>query len=322
MRRTAWIAWALVIVAILKTPVSGTEATQDPETAMKDPDFLIQGEYKKDGAGIQVAAMGGGKFFCSSLKGGLPADGWDGKTVTTTLGDAAAVKALVEGYTRVERTSPTAGAKPPAGATVLFDGTNTDAWTKGAMTPDKLLIEGASTKAKFKNFKLHVEFRLPYKPKAQLGSQDRGNSGIYIFNRYEVQVLDTFGLHYFPNTHSEEEWTAAFTKDLGFKPGSNRTQFAAAMYHFKTPDVNAAYPPLSWQTYDIDFTAPKFEGDKKVKNARITVFHNGVKVHDDVELLKGTGAGGSKPEVPEDVIYLQAHGNPNRFRNIWIVPRD
>ena len=83
-----------------------------------------------------------------------------------------------------------------------------------------------------------------------------------------------------------------------------------------------SYPPLAWQTYEITFTAPKFEGKNKTANARITVRHNGVTIHDDVELPKGTGAGGGRREVPRECIYLQGHGNPVRFRNIWYVPRD
>ena len=82
------------------------------------------------------------------------------------------------------------------------------------------------------------------------------------------------------------------------------------------------YPPLAWQTYDIEFTAPEFDEGKKVANARFTVLHNGVKIHDNVELLKGTGAGGGRKEVPREGIYIQGHGNPVRFRNIWIVPKD
>jgi len=80
------------------------------------------------------------------------------------------------------------------------------------------------------------------------------------------------------------------------------------------------FPPLTWQSYDIVFTAPRFEDGKKVKNARITNRHNGVLIHDDVELPKGTGAGGGRPEKPEAQIFIQGHGNPVRYRNIWLKP--
>jgi len=81
------------------------------------------------------------------------------------------------------------------------------------------------------------------------------------------------------------------------------------------------FPPLAWQTYDIHFTAPRFEGKEKVKNARITTIHNGVKIHDDIELPKGTGAGGRRPEKPKSQIHLQGHGNPVSYRNIWILSK-
>lgn len=185
-----------------------------------------------------------------------------------------------------------------------------------------MLCEGTRTKRSFKDFTLHIEFRLPYKPNDALGGQGRGNSGVYIFDRYEVQVLDSFGLHYFENTHTQESWKKAFQTDIGAAPASDRTQWCGAMYHEKTPLLNMAYPPLAWQTYEITFTAPKFEEGKKTANARVTVVQNGVKVQDDYELKRGTGAGGNKPEVPEGIILLQGHGNPVRYRNIWIVPKN
>ena len=110
-----------------------------------------------------------------------------------------------------------------------------------------------------------------------------------------------------------------FTKELGFKPGSDRTQWCACFYKVKTPDVNASTPPLTWQTFDITFTAPGFKGGKKVSKARFTTVHNGIKVHDGVELIKGTGNGGKKKEVAREALYLQGHGNPVRFRNVWVV---
>ncbi|HYG78082.1 MAG TPA: DUF1080 domain-containing protein [Planctomycetota bacterium] len=291
----------------------------NPDTAAADPDFLIQGEYDKPGEGLQIATLSPGKFLLSKLSGGLPGQGWDEKTVAVSTATSADVKTVIEGYKRVQRQSPTLGEKAPAGAVVLFDGNANEQW-EGAKLESGLLCEGTRTKQKFQSFKLHIEFRLPYKPDAPLGGQGRGNSGVYIFDRYEVQVLDSFGIHYFPNTH-KANWKEAFQRDLGAAASSDRTQWCGSLYHFKTPDLNMAYPPLAWQTYDIDFTAPKFEGEKKVANARITVVHNGVKIQDNVELAKGTGAGGTKPELSEGPIYLQGHGNPVRFRNIWIVPQ-
>jgi hypothetical protein len=325
--RTGWwvlLIWAAFTAGVASLTAAVGEASKvwtEPEAARTgDPDFALQGEYTKADEGLQVAAMGGGTFLVARLKGGLPGAGWDSKTVNTTVMDANAVKKLIGGgWTQTERKSPTLGAKPPDGAIVLFDGNNTDAWEKGRVTADKLLQEGTQTKRKFKNFTLHLEFMLPYKPATPLSNQDRGNSGVYIFNRYEVQLLESFGLHYFANTHEERAWAAAFEKEVGFKPASNRTQYCGSMYLFKTPALNAATPPLTWQTYDITFVAPKFEDGKKTINARISVVWNGIKVHDSLDLPKGTGAGGGKPEIPEDVICLQEHHNPIRFRNIWLV---
>jgi len=286
-------------------------ATTDPAEAAKMIDYQLQGEYRLDCCGVQVIALGDGQFEAVLYEGGLPGDKWqrgDEKSsakgalkdgvVTFTGGFTGQIKngqLTIEGkgaFDKVTRKSPTLGAKPPANAVVLFDGKLDK--VKGKLDGD-LLCEGAQTVDKYGSFKLHVEFRLPFKPQGR--GQDRGNSGFYIHNRYEVQVLDSFGLD------------GAFNE-------------CGALYRFKTPDVNMAFPPLTWQTYDIDFTAARFDADgKKTANARITLKHNGVVVQDNVELPKGTGNGGRRAEVPEEAIYIQNHGNPVRFRNMWIVPK-
>jgi hypothetical protein len=186
------------------------------------------------------------------------------------------------------------GDKPPTGAIVLFDGSNTDEFVDGKMTDDGLLIAGATSKRTFQDCQLHVEFQLPFMPEAR--GQARANSGCYLQGRYEVQMLDSFGLEGLDNE-------------------------CGGIYRIKSPSVNMCYPPLTWQTYDIDFTAAKYEGDKKVKNASITVRHNGIEIHKDVELPNATTAA-PVPEGPEPgPIYLQDHGNPVRYRNIWIVEK-
>ena len=177
---------------------------------------------------------------------------------------------------------------------VLFDGKSAGEFIGGKMTDDGLLIAGATSNRKFQNCQLHVEFLLPFMPQAR--GQGRGNSGCYLQGRYEVQMLDSFGL-------------AGEDNECG------------GIYSIKRPDVNMCYPPLAWQTYDIDYTAAKYDGGKKVGNAKITVRHNGVVIHKDVELPKSTTAA-PVPEGPEPgPIYLQDHGNPVRYRNIWVVEK-
>ncbi len=291
----------------------------DPAEA--GPDYAAQGEYAgelggKEKIGVQVIALGDGNFSAVFHAGGLPGNGWNGKPRVAIPGkregdkvaftgpgySAAIANGVLSGKTdsaqfelkKVERVSPAEGAKPPAGAIVLFDGTNADAFVEGKVDGRHLLQWGTKTKQKFQNFSLHIEFLLPFKPFGV--GQDRGNSGVYIQDRYEIQVLDTFG-------HSEE------------------FNGCAAAYRQTAPKVNMCYPPLRWQTYDIDFTAPKWDADgKKTANAHVTVHHNGVVVQDNTELPTKTGAG--QKEGPEaGPIQLQGHNNPVFFRNIWILEK-
>lgn len=282
----------------------------DPGKAKVHPDFGIQGEYLAGSGGeksaLQVAALDEGSFHVLTYRGGLPGDGWDGSEIKAELLDRESVSSRIEGRKRIERKSPTLGKEAPEGARVIFAGKKTDE-IKGEIDKE-FLWAGSQTTRPARDFHLHLEFRLPYKPGRELSSQDRGNSGVYLFNNYEIQVIDTFGLD--------------FDMENNKVPAkSQNTQWCASFYKFKTPDVPMAFPPLQWQTYDIDFTAPRFENGEKVKNARITVRHNGVVVHDDVELPKGTGAGGSRPEKEEGLIYFQGHGNPVAFRNVWLLEK-
>jgi hypothetical protein len=153
------------------------------------------------------------------------------------------------------------------------------------------------TKRDFTDFKMHIEFRTPQMPPNVRG-QGRGNSGVYIQRRYEVQILDSYGL---PRKNNE----------------------CGSIYKTRAPDKNVCKKPGEWQSYDITFRAARFDGEgkntKKVKNARITVWHNGDLIHNDVEIPNKTGAG--RVEGPEPgPILLQDHGNEVEFRNIRIVP--
>ena len=295
----------------------------DPKDA--GPDYAVQGEYvgesSRDGGrklGAQVIADGNGTFTAVFLSGGLPGEGFDGKTRIAVQGkrdgDIVLFKASDEqSYSggikggvllartgagesltlkKVERESPDAGEKPPAGATVLFDGTNVDAWQNGKMDMRHLLEAGTKTKQKYQDFKLHVEWLLPFKPEAR--DQERGNSGIYMQDRYEVQVLDTFG-------HPPE------------------FNGCGSLYRQHAPGVNMCYPPLRWQTYDIDFHAAQFDpSGKKIHNAVVTVRQNGVIVQDKYQITAKTGAGAKEGPEPGS-IQLQGHNNPVFFRNVWVV---
>ena len=204
---------------------------------------------------------------------------------------------------KVVRKSPKEGLKPPAGAVVLLpykEGTKPDlsAWTnqdwkaleEGTMQVNK----GATrTKESFGDIKqLHLEFWLPLEPLNR--GQGRCNSGLFLNDTYEVQILDSFGL-------------IETSGDCG------------GLYNVRRPDVNASLPPLTWQTYDIEFRAPRLNDDGSVKEApRITVYLNGVKIHDKVEIPHPTANPKAKVKATGP-LQLQDHGHPIQFRNIWLV---
>ena len=321
-KQHAWaVAACCVLGAAVQVLAAGGDAVTDPAKA--GPDFAIQGEYLGEIGGEkwggQVIALGDGKFRGIGYKGGLPGEGWnrgderkssegqwEGDAVVIkgddhdakikdgviTIADSAGTK-LGE-LKKVDRKSPTLGAKPPAGAIVLFDGTSADQFNNGKLIEGNLLgATNCESKQKLGDHKLHIEFRTPYMAKAR--GQDRGNSGVYIQSRYECQVLDSFGLE-----------------------GENNE--CGGIYSQVKPAVNMCYPPLSWQTYDIEFKAAKYDADgKKTQNARVTIKHNGVAIYSDLELKAGTP--GRHPEGPgPDALFLQDHGNPVAFRNIWIHP--
>jgi len=318
---------ALILALVVSAaPAAEKKAFTDPDEA--GPDFQVQGEYvgeslyqgKVGKYGAQVIALGEGKFHCVGYGGGLPGAGWDGSEkehADAEMVDGVArfsikkdhvvltikhgVMTVLKNGTdkigelkKVHRESPTLGAKAPSGAVVLFDGKSADQFDGGRMTEDGLLMEGDTSKPRFQSFTIHLEFRTPFMPKAR--GQGRGNSGFYAQGRYEVQILDSFGLE-----------------------GKNNE--CGGIYSVKDPDVNMCLPPLSWQTYDVEFTAAEFKGGQKVKNARMTVRHNGVLVHEDVEVPHSTTAAPLKEGPEPGPVYLQNHGCPVRFRNIWVVEK-
>lgn len=303
----------------------------DPAEAAKVLDYQIQGEYvgdfiedgEKTKIGLQIIALGSGKFRAVSFTGGLPGAGWkrgdkteavegalndrgqvvfkledDEGTAIATIKDGKLIAAegdkLIAKLEKVNRQSETIGMKPPKGANVLFDGTAKSAenWTRGQIVLGNLLRHDVESKAKYQDHSLHLEFRTPFMPFAR--GQGRGNSGMYVHGRYECQILDSFGLE-----------------------GKNNE--CGGIYSIAEPIVNMALPPLVWQTYDVDFTAARYDdAGKKIKNARVTIKHNGVVIHDDLELTHGTP--GKLPEGPEPgILYLQGHGNPVVFRNVWVL---
>ena len=296
---SAAVSAFLAVLSLAVSPIPQNGTFDSPEAAQADPDFAIQGEYSKDGGGVQVVAQGEGDFLIAIYTGGLPGAGWNGRDRQTVEADANDVADLTEGYQKVERKSPTLAIAPPADAVVLFDGTPESVsahWKKGArITDDGLLMQGATSKDLFQDFRIHVEFRTPYQPRAR--GQGRGNSGLYYQGRYETQVLDSFGLE---------------GKD-------NET---GGIYSIRKPDLNMCFPPLTWQTYDGEFRAARYENGKKVSNAVLTVRLNGITVQRGVELPQKTTAAPVNEGPEAGPIYLQDHGNPVRFRNVWVQPID
>ena len=297
---------------------------KDPEKALReDPDFAVQGEYANDQFGAQIIARGAGRFDVSLLEGGLPGAGWEpGKSRFLLTGERKDDKIVFvdslgtvsarweNGFllmtpaggeqhqlSRIERRSPTLGATPPADALVLFDGSSTEQWENAKIENGYLQATGATTKQRFGDYKLHLEFRTPYKPRAR--GQQRGNSGIYHSGRWETQILDSFGLD----------------------PKDNE---CGGIYSIAQPRLNMCLPPLVWQTYDVEFTTAEFDGSgKRTAWPRMTVRLNGELIHEHQELPKDftTSAPLSSPlDGPLGPVYLQEHGNPVEFRNIWIVP--
>lgn len=194
----------------------------------------------------------------------------------------------------------------PSDAIVLFNGKDFSAWTSDSGTVKWTLdgvamtvkggTGGIKTKQGFGDCQLHIEWRTPAEVKGE--SQGRGNSGIFLMGKYELQVLDNYN----NKTYSNGQ--------------------AGSIYKQTPPIVNVCRPPGEWQIYDIIFIAPKFYPDGRVKSpARITVLQNGVLVQNNTTIWGGTeyrGVPEYKMHSDKEPIFLQDHGNPMSFRNIWI----
>jgi hypothetical protein len=199
------------------------------------------------------------------------------------------------------------GARPPSDAIVLFDGRNLDRWQDAKGERAKWRVANGyfevapgtgmiSSRDAFGDVQLHVEWAAPSPAKGS--DQDRGNSGVFLMGRYEVQVLDSYG-------------------NVTYADGQ-----AGAIYGQYPPLVNASRPPGEWQSYDIVFHRPRFDGTGKLlKPAQFTVLHNGVLVQDDVEPVGPTAHQRRPPyEAHPDrlPLALQDHEHPVRYRNIWV----
>jgi Domain of Unknown Function (DUF1080) len=223
---------------------------------------------------------------------------------------ALALAAVIHAADKVEQKEPPKVTTGPAGtapsdARVLFDGKDLSQWkgdqggeAKWIVSDGAMTVNGSGsimTREEFGDCQLHVEWASPTEIKGD--GQGRGNSGVYLQGRYEIQVLDSY---------------------------TNKTYFngqAASFYGHNPPLVNASRPPGEWQTYDIIFRAPKAGADGKAVPGSFTVFHNGVLVHDHIP-VKGDATTAAKFSgvTPKGPLLLQDHGNPVRFRNIWIRP--
>lgn len=309
----------------LCTLLRGNDNSSELEAA-----FQIQGEYvgrivspdHPSKSGLQIVATSESTFDVYLLDGGLPGDGWDQKgrelfqgagyekaeffndesPLTFRYLDAypGMIFAYQNNYRigtfrKVQRQSPTLGLMPPKNGVVLFQDKDNHRLKNVKINPDGTLGIGAETIDMVRNVRLHVEFRTPFEPEKT--GQGRGNSGVYIQRRYEVQILDSFGLDLEPNR-------------------------CGGLYRQKSADINMAFPPLSWQTYDIYFYAAQFDAaGKRTKKARITVVQNGVTIHDNYELVNKTGAGRNESPEPGP-IWFQDHRDPVQFRNLWMVNLD
>ncbi len=342
------LSLTLAILFCGMVSAGSAEVWTDAEADDIPATFALQGEYYGDGYGAQAIALNDADLQVVLYTGGLPGDGWNKReksllvgsiedghvTLASASGDRKYLAQAPEEFSatqkfppigqlpasgvlkgedltvkwqdkygtktvrlkKLKRKSKTLGAKPPANAIVLFDGSNKDEWVRGRLDEKTkwLNTDGKDmlTTRKFSNYRMHLEFLMPFRPSAR--GQGRGNSGFYQVDHYEMQVLDSFGLEGLDNE-------------------------CGGIYQKANPKLNMCLPPLSWQTYDVEFyNAVADESGKKIKNAMLTARLNGIVIHDKLEIDGKTGGSRGEPEGTPGPIKLQGHGNPLQYRNIWI----
>ena len=250
----------------------------------------------KDYANSWCKDQGRGKMFYTAL--GHREDVWTNPLFQEHL--IAGIEWAVNG--------PSLSTPAPEDAIVLFDGTSLDGWQHQSGKDAQWKLSGGAMQVTRGNgnlvskaqldgdFLLHVEFKVPVTPETN-GWQNRGNSGVYVQGRYEVQVLDSLGLE--------------------LKSGD-----CGGIYGKHIASVNACKPAGEWQSYDIEFRSPRLDADgKKTEHVRMTVWHNGLMIHDDVEVDGTTTAAMAGDEPGVGPILLQDHGHSVEYRNIWALKR-
>jgi hypothetical protein len=225
--------------------------------------------------------------------------------VLVVLGHLAAVQSAVAGVPgttkgiidigKQERPADAVTLVGPDGYRLTPEGAAPTKWVfKDGILTASPVWDSVLTKESYRDFRMHVEFNVNEVKDAKDPEAD-GNSGIYIQNRYEIQILNSFGV-----------------LEADYKPS-----YCGSIYRRKKPDRLVCKPAGEWQSFDIVFRAARFDGEKKTTNARITVYQNAVLIHDDYAIPGKTGSG--EKEGPEArPIKLQGHHNPVRFRNVWI----
>jgi hypothetical protein len=325
-RRIIQACFAVVLCVCGKRGLAASSEKDEPRFVAATSDALT-GDWHGSGAvcGAQVVSLGEGRYqavllnafdkennVVAILKGNT-----NGTAVEFVSGDWAA--RIADGHftganrgksfelQHVTRISPTIGATPPPNAVVLFDGSNLNAWAKKNgkewLTEDgpakwKLAEGGAVevvpgtdcliTHQKFGDCHLHLEFRTLGKP---------SNSGVFFLDRYELNINETYG-------------ETSGNPNGGFDNCTDGAQ----------PRIRPSFPSLSWQTFDVDFRAPRFDANgQKTANAMATVLFNGVKIYENQQLQMPHGAARRLGETPKGPLMLQEHGMPVQFRNIWLV---